>query len=344
MPGFGLGGLGAAGTGLAGGYNQEYDAITQQMAQGAAYRGLQALATMNQQMPQGMPPGGPSPPGAGPMPPPGPPVAGASPGMGPLPPQAPQMPQGQPPMGGLPPGGQMQPGMGSPMGGPMGGPPGTGMYTLPMIMQAVQRSNPGAPPNVLMAAVAKMVPLMRPSDQEYFKMIAAQQAQQRLGQGEVRLGQNQERIEQAGELGKARIGATERGQDMRADTAQRGQDIRADTAAKAETGRQQRFDVNQERMKAATSIRQDQGWQRLEQQRQQAMQRNDVMAARAVLDAQHKRAMEIIGAYSAQSAMPNEVRQQLLKDSNDAYESAIKSMRGSGQQQRTFGDRFQGGP
>ncbi len=105
------------------------------------------------------------------------------------------MPGGQPPQGpGMgamaqvqPQGGGQQPqqqGFGQQQGGQQGGP-----LTWQTIIQAVQRANPGAPPDVLFGAVNKMVPLMNSQSlmewrqiQGQYKGIAVDQKQQTIDQ------------------------------------------------------------------------------------------------------------------------------------------------------------------
>lgn len=212
----------------------------------AAGRGLQALQALNQNpmlpgsqpaMPGAapMPPGPPMAgvPGMGapsPQPQASPPMGGPRPGMNPpaqgavppgsfaarfpqAPPQAipyAQLGQGQaqaPPQAAPPPPPpqqQPQQTLQMPMGGMPGGP---GAYSLQQIVQVVQRANPGAPPNVLFKAVAGLVPLMRPADQEYWKMMLMQQAQERIAQGGQRIEQNQQRVDlQKQESGAAPLG------------------------------------------------------------------------------------------------------------------------------------------
>lgn len=226
MPG--LGGLSGLG-GVYGGYIQaegdeatarkkKYE-IDQQQAGDLAFGKTLQLLGQNQgappgvQPPMGQPPG--QPPMGGPqggMPPQGPPpqmqapMGGSPPqGMQPgMPPQGgqpmrppmppPQMqPQGQPPMGGAPQGGMQGP----PQGGP-GMPPGGGQQGPALdwrqVFQKVQQANPGAPPNVLAAAVDRFLPLMNQQSQMEWKQQSMLLQQERLGMQSDRIGMEQERI------------------------------------------------------------------------------------------------------------------------------------------------------
>lgn len=100
--------------------------------------------------------------------------------------------QQQQPQG--PPGPQMQPqGWGSQQGG--------GALDWRQILQAVTRSNPGAPPQVIASAVNRAIPLMNAQAQMEWKTVMAQMAGQKVDQGWARVGQGDERLGQ----GQARI-------------------------------------------------------------------------------------------------------------------------------------------
>lgn len=202
----------------------------------AAGRGLQFLQFMMQQGGGGGPPAGPGAPpavGANPgfMTPPSPPngiPAGRFPDSNmargdqllgrvmPGPQAAPAGPMGG---GGAPP---PSPASGGPAGAPMGMPAG-GALDWRMVVGAVTRANPGAPPQVIAHAVDQFLPLMNMTS---------------------RLEWQNFRTEMMGMIAQQRSLDTQRGQDMRAGTAERGQDIRADTAANAEAGRNARAELS----------------------------------------------------------------------------------------------------
>jgi hypothetical protein len=237
MPG--LGGLSGLG-GVYGGYIQaegdeatarkkKYDIDQQQAADMAFGRTLQLLGggqgqqQGGMQPPMGGPPPGMPPQGQPPMqgPPPGQPPQGMPPPQGqpmrpPMPPPQMQQP-GQPPMGG-PPGGGMQPPMQRsqmppqqpPQGMPPGGAQGQQGPALDwrQVFQKVQQANPGAPPNVLAAAVDRFLPLMNQQSQMEWKQQSMLLQQERLGAMSDRLGMEQERINtQRQALGLPPLGA-----------------------------------------------------------------------------------------------------------------------------------------
>ena len=345
MPGFGgagLAGLSSVYGGMIGAEGDEATARTkkyaidmQQAGDIAFGRTLQSLGGAQQQQMPGMQPQGQMPPQmpgmqpqapppqggpgmAGPPPPPqgAPPMPPGMPPQGPGMPQRPPMPQGAPPMGGggMPPQMPQQPQQ--PMGGGMP-PGGGGMGGQPtldwrMVIQKVQQANPGAPPQVIAAAVDKFMPLMNQQSQQQWKEVSLQLrqqslqnqqllGQQRIGQGEERLQQGQQKIEQ----GEANL-----------------------------KERQHEFETREARYNAQNAVRNDQGYQRLEQQKmqiaqraQQTKDRNLLTQWRAIVDAQHKRAMEIIQSSSSFSTMDPKDRKALLAEQEKAYNDAIEQIR-----------------
>ena len=330
MPGLGgLAGLSNAYSGYNQGVGEEATArakkyaIDMQQAGDAAFG--RTLMMLNQgqqggqQMP-GQPPMGPLG-GAPPMPPGQPP---APPPQMPMQQGQPQpMPQARPPMpvqpGGAPPPPMPQQSMGGPPAGPSqmpgGGQPGgqPGMQQRPaldwrVVFQKVQEANPGAPPQVLAAAVDKFLPLMNAQSQQEWRMVGLQLKEMQLQQGQERINQGQERVNQ----GEERI-----------------------RGAEANLGERQReFDIREKRLESSAAVRQDQGWQRLEIQKQQLERqitegKNKQLLGqwRAVIDAQHKRAMEIIQSSSGFSALDPKDKKALLEEQNKAYTEAIERMR-----------------
>lgn len=228
--------LGALGSGLGPGENQGYDQSLKQASDIAFGRTLQMLGQGQQQ--QGPIPGI-GPPGGIPQQPPmgGMPPQGQPPQMGGSPP----MPQGSPPMRPPQQGGPIgSPSPQPPIGGPIGQPgnPGAGPGMMPpqggqqqlpqpqgwgqqggqgggpldwrQVFQAVQRANPGAPPQVIAGAVEKAIPLMNSQSQQEWKQVqmqfreqALQMAQERLAMqqqlGQGRLEQGQQRLNQGDE-------------------------------------------------------------------------------------------------------------------------------------------------
>ena len=316
MPG-GLGGLASAGNVLPG-YNSEYEASLKQMGDAAFGRTLQMLNQQQQPQPpqpqgwggqqQGQAPMPGAPPNSQMPPPPVPqqPPQG-QPGM--MPPG--QMPQQRPPMA-PPQGGGQQPGMPQQLtGGQMPRP----QLDWRTVLQKVGQANPGVPPQVLAAAVDRFLPLMNSVSQQEWREVGLQLRGMQVQQGQERVNQGQERVEQGQERirqGEERVGQAE---------------------AK-ETEREREFNTRETRLNTQNAVKNDQGWQRLNQQRQQieasitAKNANQQLAQwRAILDAEHKRAIEIIQSNSGFSALDPEEKKKLLKEQNDEYSKAIEAMR-----------------
>jgi hypothetical protein len=282
--------------------------------------GLQGLG--GQQQPPMMPPQGqPGMPPGGQMP------GGVPPQMQRPPMPGGQQPQPQQPMGGVPGGGGMpQGGQMMPQGMP-GQPPGgvqRPSLNWQVVMQKVQQANPGAPPQVLAAAVDRFLPLMNAESQQQWRQVSEQLRAQQLEQGEQRVEQGQDRVEQ----GRQNLSERER-----------------------------EFDTREARLSASQAVRQDQAWQRLDQQKQalqvriaETKDKTALSQWRAIVDAQHKRAMEIIQANSGLSGLSGDDKKKLLDDENQKYEDEISQMKqtvsgGQGQPQRpaSFNDRLSPG-
>lgn len=147
--------------------------------------------------------GGPAPlpsPGNPGLPPPGRPNMMAG-GPAAPPPAGPGMPLG-PPAPFLP-GGSGGPASGAQPGGPPmgGGQPQSGPMTWQQLAGKVAEMNPGAPPDVIAAAVTKAMPLMQVDSQQQWRMIQAQLAQERVNQGQERITNQQSQFDtrQAGQ-------------------------------------------------------------------------------------------------------------------------------------------------
>lgn len=292
------------------------------------------------------------------------------PGAQPMPMQAPQMnvpgggmPQGmpangmppgmpgQPPMGGgAQPGGIPQPG-GAPMGGqPQPGGMGGGMPSLDWrtIIQQVVKANPDVKdPRVLAAAVDKFMPIMNSQSLMEWRQLTAGI---RGFQAENQAANIQSNIQHRGTMEQQ---AGQRISD--AEAAQRWRQEHGDTMA---AQGQERIDQGGKRIEIAekresrlagsAKVREDQRFQQLELQRKalesritQGNQRQLLGQWRALLDAQHKRAQEIIQSAAA-GGMPMDPkeRKQLLDEENTRYEDAIRQMRSGGATGASFNERF----
>lgn len=285
-----------------------------QMAQGPqAPSPGQPSVPMRPPMPmQGnMPQGGQSPAGSSPMAPQGMPQQGQPQ----MPPQGPQG-GGQPPM----------------QGGGMPG--GQGQLDWRVIMGKVAQANPNAPPAVIASAVTKFLPLMNQQAQMEWKNVQmammaqrTQQGQERVEQGDRRLDQGDTRLGQ----GQEKVDVSKAGEERRTTQGDRRLD-QGDTRLQQGDRRLDQGDTREQRLAAGAAIRQDQGWQNLEIKKQnlarQITQGNDrqkLSEWRATVDAQHKRATEII--QSKQAMMPDDERKALLKEENDNYRADLEQMR-----------------
>jgi hypothetical protein len=155
------------------------------------------------------------------------------------------------------------------------------------IAQQVAKANPGAKPEVIAAAVDKFLPLMNQQSQQEWKMMSLALASQRTDQGQQRIDQRDEQFQQ-----------------------------------------------REERLKASGAVKQDQAWQRLEVQKGEAARKatsgqdkNALSQWRALVDAQHKRASEIIQASAINSGLSKEDKKALLAEQDDFYDTEITSMK-----------------
>lgn len=290
----------------------------------------------------------PPPQGQPPMPPQGPPPQTMAPGQPSMPMQHPGAAPPQSPMGG-PPGGQMPPSQGlppqqMPQGGPPGAPPmgqppqqqggfapqqpGTGPLSWQTIAQKIAQANPGAPPEVIARAVNRAIPLMNAQSQQEWRQIRT----------ELDFVKEQGRNErQANTLDSRENVATQRTDTQkeiatgRNETQKATAATRAETQGKIEEGRANRFDRSEERRQASAKVREDQGYQRLQQQADAARQRVEASAGkqglsewRAATDAAHKRAMEVIQSYKD---MPTADRKKLIQEQEANYNTQLETMR-----------------
>ena len=268
------------------------------------------------------------------------------PGAQPMPVQAPQMgvPGGGMPAGGLPPNGMPpgQPPVGGasqPAGMPQPGGMGGGMPSLDWrtIIQQVVKANPDVKdPRVLAAAVDKFMPIMNSQSLMEWRQLTAGI---RGFQAENQAANTQSNIQHRGTM-EAQAG--QRISD--AEAAQRWRQEHGDTMAGIAGQRENR-------LAGSAKVREDQQFQRLELQRKaletritQGNQRQLLGQWRAILDAQHKRAQEIIqsGAAGGMPMDPAE-RKKLLDEENTRYEDAIRQMRSGGATGATFDEKFNTG-
>ncbi len=249
------------------------------------------------------------------------------PGAMPLPPQPgqqsmPAQPQGGMPMG-MPPRPSMGPGQMPPGPGPMAPPPGQlppgpgGGLRQPMDWRTLAalawQADPNAKPEVIAAAVAQWMPLMNQQSQQEFRQLQLMLAGQRADIASERASIAGSEAERRTREGEAKIQRGEEGLALRG----RGLDIRARELA---------------RRGARDEVLRDQGVQRLDQQRQALEQRivasgdrNALGQWRAIVDAQHKKAQEVVSTYAA--SLPKDVQKDLLQEQKTFYENQLEEMR-----------------
>lgn len=211
------------------------------------------------------------------------------------------MPPGAPPMPGMPP---MAPGGGQPPQQPPGQPQGgASQMNWQSIAQQVAKANPNANPEVIAAAVDKFLPLMNQQSQQEWKMMSMALAAQRVDQGQQRTDQGQQRIDQ----------------------------------------RDDQFEQRENRLKTSGAVKQDQAWQRLEVQKSEAARKaqsgedkNAITRWRSLVDAQHKRASEIIQASAINSGLSKGDKKALLSEQDDFYDQQISSMKDQMQAAKSY--------
>lgn len=224
------------------------------------------------------------------------------PSQGGLPTQGAPQPSG-PGMAAMPPSSASMPGQpqGTP-GAPQGQP---GALTWQSVVQSVVKANPGVKdPRVIAAAVDKFLPLMNQQTQQQWKEMSLMLRQQQVNLGE-------QRLQQQGDLGQQRV----------------------DVSKDREAGIEKRSGRREDRLERAQVLKQDQQHSMLEMQEKRlqsqiAANKDRTMLGqwRAIVNAQHARAQEIIS--SAAAGMDPKERKRLLAEEDKAYTDKIKEMKG----------------
>ncbi len=168
-------------------------------------------------------------------------------------------------------------------------------------MGKVAQANPGAKPEILAHAVNKFLPLMNQQAQMEWKQVQMAIMAERANQGADRI--------------ELQRGAEQRRQEQG--------DQRIDLQTQREA-----------RLAAGAQVRQDQGYQRLDMAKQelerkitQGGDRNALAQWRAVVDAQHKRAQEIIQSSNFGNTMDARGKKELLDEQRKFYDAEIEKMR-----------------
>jgi hypothetical protein len=219
---------------------------------------------------------------------------------------------------------------------------GQGQLDWRSIISKVVQANPGAPPYVIAGAVDRFLPLMNAQSQQQWREMSLMLREQTLAANQDRWERDRASRE---DVAAGRRETMERGQDIQAGSRAAAEAGRVERADKAETGRKDRanaslaerqreFDIRQERLKARDEVNKDTQYQRIDLQRQnlqrqiiQGGQRQLLANWRAQLDAQHKRAIEVIQAYSVNNSLKPDQKKALLKEQGDAYNAALSQMR-----------------
>lgn len=356
-----LSGLSATYPGMQQGMSNEYKLDDQKrasLAKVAMGNALQLLAGGGQGNQPGIPDGQPQPPMPGmasqpmqqpgqPSPPPAPPQGaggpmpqGGAPGGMPPPPQGMML---RPPMGGPAPGGMP----GQPQGG-MQPPQQMGRQNLDwrQLVQAVSQSNPNLPPDVMAEAVNQFLPMMSQQSQQEWRQVSLQIREQQLQEKERQfLMAEQGRNTRADQATTSRENIATTQADSRESVASGNRDSREDIANRNEEGRntrsaagrdqrQQQFETREARLGESLKLREDSTWARLEQQKEQALQKaqaaggkQGLAQVRAVIDAQDKHIRTRIQAYSVNNSLKPAERKALLDQADMEYNDQIGKLR-----------------
>jgi len=181
----------------------------------------------------------------------------------------------------------------------------TGRFNLPTIMAAVVKAGhaKGATPAEMMAAITHLLPSATAQGQLDYKTLMAQMAGVRAETGRMNAENNQ--------TYKAE----------RLDQIDRGLNQRDTHEARLERGLNYRM--------LRDSLNRDQKGQELEARRAEAERRGDLAATRAVIDAQHKRALEFIqSGRTATGTIPDEDKAKIRKEADEAYNREILKLKG----------------
>src|SRR5216684_2484137 len=318
----------------------------------------------SQPMQQPSPVGGQGLPGPGGMPPRpgmGMPSGGPSQGPGGMPQMGgpPQMP---PPGAGGPGGmsGGLPPGMGGPS--PQGmQQPGGRQLDWRQLVQAVQQSNPNIKPDVLAEAVNQFLPMMNAQSQQEWRQVSLQIREQALQQREQQFmladqtrrsegaanRENRKDIvgEQIGSREKIageNIGSREKIAEENIGSREKIADKRLTEADLARTGReslatrrldqqQTQFSTREKRLQESLDLRSDTTWERLEQQKQAAIDRaasnqwkQGAADVKTLIDAQDKHVRAKISASNILSASQRKV---MLEEADKVNAEQLASLR-----------------
>lgn len=268
-------------------------------------------------------------------------------------------------MPGGPPQGMPQP------GGAPGGQPPMGRQNLDwrQLVQAVQQSNPNIKPDVLAEAVNQFLPMMSQQSQQEWRQVSLQIREQQLqqreqqflmadatkrGEGAANRGSREgiaannrvsretiakmtvdERREahEAGLISKEQMDEANRG--SREKIAGENRESRERVSGANREQKEKQFQQRENRLQESLKLREDSTWARLEQQKQQALQKAEaadgkagLAQVRAIMDQQDKHIRTRIQAYSVNNNLKPAERKALLDQADADYDAQIKDLKG----------------
>lgn len=274
------------------------------------------------------------------------------------------MPSTPQPAGGPP---QGMPQQGMPQGGPQL-PGGRQALDWRQIVATIRQSNPNIPPAVMAEAVNQFLPMMTQQSQMEWRNVSLQLREQALQQREQQFmlaesGRNQradqasadrqagiesrERTAAAGRVSRETIAkmtvderreAHEAGLISKEQMDEANRESRERLAGRRLDQQQQQFEERETRLGAALELRADTTYQRLEQQKQQALDRvrqaqgkQGLAEARALIDAQDKHVRQRIQAYNQANTMKPSDRKAMLDQADMDYNEQIAQLKQAAQ-------------
>jgi hypothetical protein len=252
--------------------------------------------------------------------------------------------------------------MGQPQQPP--GPGGGRVLDWRQLVQAVQQANPKIEPAVLMEAVNQFLPMMSAQSQQEWRQVSLQIREQQLDQRErqflmTQSGKAADRESKEGIADKNRVSKEtiakmtvderreaheagliskeqmdEANRTSREGIADKNRESREKVAGEKLEQGEKHFQQRETRLQESLKLREDSTWQRLEQQKQAAIQRAEaaqgrqgLAEARAAIDAQDKHVRTRIQAYSQNNTMKPAERKALLDQADMDYNTEIAKLR-----------------
>lgn len=221
---------------------------------------------------------------------------------------------------------------------PVQAPGGQQQMSWQFVATQLKQQNPGVDDLALAHAVDKFVPMMNQQSklewQQLRNEVLRDVASIRGGaQVEAAGTRADAQVQSAGIRADATDNRTEAQRE-----AEKNKGARFDTAEgrreRALTQRDEQFQQREQRLQDSLKLRGDQGWARLQQQKEQAQQRvqqgdrrQAVVEWRAAIDAQHKMAMERIQTMNMNVAGSVKDKQALVKEQDAWYKAEIEKLK-----------------